>query len=113
MLAYVALTVLVAFLSYIILWQNKKIRKMEFMSGSRSSKCGKTVEQLIPLSKNYPFNPGNFRFLGNPIDGIQFEEDKIILVEFKYGKSKLSATQRKIKNIVKSGKVEFVELRIK
>ena len=30
------------------------------------------------------------RFLGAPIDGVQFEDDRVILVEFKSGRSRLS-----------------------
>ena len=45
--------------------------------------------------------------MGNPIDGIQFNEDKIILVEFKTNKSKLSTKQRHIRNLINNKQVEF------
>ena len=66
----------------------------------------------MPLLKTYPWNPNGFKFLGNPIDGIQFENDRIVLVEFKTASSKLSKTQREIKNLVASNKVEFREIRM-
>jgi predicted Holliday junction resolvase-like endonuclease len=32
--------------------------------------------------KQYPFNPDNFRFLGDPLDGIQFEENAVLFIRF-------------------------------
>ena len=55
----------------------------------------------------YPWDSKQFRFLGSPIDGIQFEEDKIVLVEFKSSSSQISVKQRKIKELVEQRKVEF------
>ena len=62
--------------------------------------------------EQYPFDPKHFRFLGSPIDGVQFEEDKIVLVEFKSAGSKLSTRQRRIRDLVNEGHVEFQEIRI-
>ena len=47
------------------------------------------TEQFMPFVHNYPWDPGRFRFIGSPIDGIQFEEDRVIIVEFKTGSSTL------------------------
>ena len=41
----------------------------------------------------------------------RFEEDRIILVEFKSSFSQMSGRQRKIKNLVEQGKVEFELIR--
>ena len=54
----------------------------------------------------------NFRFIGNPIDGIQFEEDGIVFVEIKTGRSRLSKPQKGIRNLINEGKVSFIEFRI-
>ena len=69
------------------------------------------TEQFLPLVESYPWDSKHFRFLGSPIDGIQFEEDRIILVEFKSSFSQMSGRQRKIKNLVEQGKVEFELIR--
>ena len=71
---------------------------------------GKSLEQFIPFLKSYPYDKKNFRFIGSPIDGIQFNEDEIVFVEFKTGKSKLSEKQRKIKEIINKKRVKFLEL---
>ena len=73
---------------------------------------GFTTEQWLPLAESYPWDPRNFRFLGAPIDGVQFEDDRIVLVEFKSGRSRLSERQLRIRDLVKGGKVEFREVRV-
>ena len=73
---------------------------------------GFTTEQWLPLTESYPWDPRNFRFLGAPIDGVQFEDDRVVLVEFKSGRSRLSDRQLRIRDLVKSGKVEFREVRV-
>src|SRR3989344_4397421 len=74
-------------------------------------KHGKSFENLFPFMNNYPYETRNFRFIGDPIDGISFEENKIVFMEFKTGTSKLSEKQRKIKDIVENKKVEWKEIR--
>ncbi len=73
---------------------------------------GFTTEQWLPLAESYPWDPRNFRFLGAPIDGVQFEDDRVVLVEFKSGRSRLSDRQARIRELVQSGKVEFREVRV-
>lgn len=74
---------------------------------------GKIAEQWIPFSNDFPVPPERFRFLGHPVDGIAFLDDKILFVEFKIGKSGLSGKQKKIRDLVESKKVGFVEYRVK
>ncbi len=80
---------------------------------SLSVTYGKITEQFAPFMQSYPFHPENFRFIGSPIDGIQFEDDKIIFVEIKTNKSKLTPLQKRIKELVKRGKVEWFEFDIR
>lgn len=87
----------------------KKYYLLTFEKRSQSSRYGKMTEQLMPFLKDYPYNPANFRFIGNPIDGIQFEDDKIILIEFKTGSSALSEKQQKIAELVTNRKISFEE----
>ena len=90
----------------------KNLSKERFRNRSQSTKYGQLTEQFMPLLDSYPWNPSGFKFLGNPIDGIQFENDRIVLVQFKTASSKLSKTQREIKTLVASNKVEFREIRL-
>jgi predicted Holliday junction resolvase-like endonuclease len=79
---------------------------------SMSTKHGMMAEQFLPYYKDFPGDPQKFKFLGAPVDGILFEEDKIVIIEFKTGKSQLSATQRRIRKLIKEGKVYFKEIRL-
>ena len=75
---------------------------------------GLIAEQFAPFTKafqKFGWNSQEFRFLGKPIDGVQFEEDEIVIVEFKTGNSKLSPKQVRIKELVGRGKVRFQEVR--
>ena len=74
---------------------------------SLSTKYGQISEEFFPLEQSYPYNSKDFKFLGNPIDGIQFNNDKIILVEFKTNTSKLSTKQRHIRDLINNNQVEF------
>lgn len=80
---------------------------------SLSTKYGRLTEQFMPFMKDYPYDAQNFRFLGTPIDGVQFNDDGIVFVEFKSGDSRLSAKQKAIKDLVLNKKVEFKEVRMR
>lgn len=86
---------------------------LQFSKQSQSVKYGKMSENWIPLSTRFPYDKEKFRFLGNPIDGIAFLDDKIVFCEFKTNTSKLSHTQENIRELVKSKKVEWNEIYIR
>ncbi|MCH2309990.1 MAG: hypothetical protein MK345_02880 [SAR202 cluster bacterium] len=104
--AFLVSLVFLYFFSKVIVSYKRQLR-------SQSVKFGQISEQFIPLHKVFPWDSKQFRFLGSPIDGIQFEEDQIILLEFKSGNSDLSTKQRKIRNLVENGKVDFQVIRVK
>lgn len=87
------------------------ITKLESQIRSQSTRYGQITEQFLPLVESYPWDSKQFRFLGSPIDGIQFEQDRIIFVEFKSSSSQMSSRQREVKALVEQGKVEFVLIR--
>ncbi len=68
-----------------------------------------TSQQYHTFMKQYPYNPDNFRYLGDPIDGIQFEEDKILFVWFKTRKTIRTPEQDHIKNLLENGNVSWFE----
>jgi predicted Holliday junction resolvase-like endonuclease len=83
------------------------ISELDKQKRSQSIRYGKLAEQFMPFLESYPYDPHDFRFLGTPIDGVQFTEDSIILVEFKTADSQLSKRQRTIKGIIEEGAVRF------
>jgi predicted Holliday junction resolvase-like endonuclease len=88
-------------------------RSLEEKKRSMSALYGKTTEQFAPFMKKYPYDTGRFRFIGSPIDGVQFEDEKIIFVEIKAANSKLSQNQKRIKRLVDEKKVEWLDFEIK
>ena len=88
-----------------------KNNKIVHQKKSSEVRLGKTVENVAPFLDEWPYESNNFRFLGNPIDGISFNEDEIVFVEIKTGASRLSKNQNKIKTLVKEGKVKFITFR--
>jgi len=109
----IILFLLVLFLLSKLKTIEQRFSELKFSKSSQSVKYGKMTEQFIPFIKDFPFNSENFRFLGSPIDGVIFEEDKIIFAEFKTASSQLSQKQRRLKELVKSKKIEWFEYRIK
>lgn len=87
----------------------------KLLSQKKSSevRTGMIAEQIAPFLEDYPMNPRTARFIGDPIDFVHFDEDKVTFVEVKSGKSQLSKKQRNIRDLIKDGKVEFTIYRIK
>lgn len=92
------------------LWDS--LQDLQHSKQSMSVKYGKTSEQWIPLSDRFPYDKQKFRFLGNPIDGVAFLDDKIVFCEFKTHSSRLSPTQERVKELVQQKKVEWHEMRM-
>src|SRR5687767_2303806 len=86
-----------------------QLEEEESRQKSLSSTYGRITEQWIPLSNRYPYDPQYFRFLGSPIDGVQFEEDRIVFIEFKANRSRLSESQKRIKKLIEEGEVYWDE----
>ena len=116
----IILSFLVAILVLLYLSSRKKLSglrlqliEMANRKQSLSTKYGRMSEQFFPFLEQYPYDENNFRFIGNPIDGVQFEKDKIIFIEFKAANSQLSVRQRDIRDMINKGRIEFREFRIK
>ncbi|MEA3343004.1 MAG: Holliday junction resolvase-like protein [archaeon] len=105
------LIVAVVFLFMYIVQIRGKLRDALSRKQSQSTRYGQIFEQLVPFSKDFPFDPKKFRFIGNPIDGIVFEDDKITFCEIKLNNSALSARQKSIKKMIDDKKVYWREIR--
>ena len=92
--------------------------RQEAISKSRSVLAGQFSEQLSPFLPEFPFNPKEVRFIGNPIDFVAFKGinnkniSEVAFIEIKSGNSKLSPIQQQIKDLIKHGKVSWHEYRI-
>jgi predicted Holliday junction resolvase-like endonuclease len=111
----ILLLILICVVLFLLLRNSRKqlslksdfITELDKQKRSQSSRYGKLTEQFMPFLESYPYDPHDFRFVGTPIDGIQFTNDAIVLVEFKAADSQLSQRQRTIKKIVEEGAVRF------
>ncbi|MBU1178389.1 endonuclease [Patescibacteria group bacterium] len=103
---------LILILLFLYINIRKKYQVLQHSKKSQSSRYGKMTEQFLPFLDDYPYDPRDFRFLGTPIDGVQFEDDKVVLIEFKTAQSQLSPKQKNVRRLVEEGKVEFEEHRI-
>ena len=97
-------------------WASKRklIKGIDSRVHGASVGRGLMAEQFAPFTdtfQNFGWDIQEFKFLGRPVDGIQFEEDEIIIVEFKTGDSNMSQKQRRIKALIDEGKVRFQEIR--
>ena len=97
----------------------KKVRQ-DAVKRSGAVKGGQLAEQLAPFLPNFPCNPADAHFLGQPIDYIAFpglsdngQADEVLLIEVKTGSSQLNSHEKGIKEAVKAGRVRYVEYRIK
>lgn len=68
------------------------------------------AEELAPLMRGYPYDAVNFRYIGAPVAGVQFEEDRIVFVEFKARRATDDAQRKRVKRLVESGRVDWEEL---
>ncbi len=85
-------------------WKDRAT-EAETRKHSLSSTYGKITEQFAPFMESYPFNWKKFRFIGSPIDGVQFADDAIYFIEFKSAGGRLSEEQKRIKKMVEEKKV--------
>ncbi len=115
----VGLVVVCIVLFLLLLYSNRKLAAqadsmalLDSQKRSQSVRYGKLTEQFMPFLESYPYDPHDFRFLGTPIDGVQFTEDAIVLIEFKAAGSRLSSRQRVIKKMVEEGAVRFETHRV-
>jgi len=97
-------------------YQQETIKKQlddinKLISSKKQSevRLGQVSEHFAPLLKDFPYDSKNVRFLGSPIDFVvfEFEQEKIVFIEFKTGNSKESSRQKTVRKIIESGNVEY------
>lgn len=85
---------------------------------SRSVIEGQVAEQLAPWLPDFPFDPGDVRFIGKPVDFIAFKGsstgkiEEVAFVEVKTGTSGLSGVERSLRDAIEEGRVAWYEYRL-
>lgn len=90
----------------------KELSDLKSQQQSKSVRLGLLAENVLPFHSDFKYNVKDLVPMFRPIDYVVFAEDEIVFLEVKIGTSQLSEKQKKIKNLVESGKVRFEEHRI-
>lgn len=122
LLAGIAIGLLVGLLVaalYFVWWKARYTRmvRLDAVQRSQAVTVGKVYEQLVPYLPGFPFNPKDARFLGSPVDFVVFDglDDgrvrRIVFLEVKTAASALSGRERRVRDVIQAGRVEWSELR--
>lgn len=103
-----ALVLLAGALLLVVRHYRDRVADLEHRTRSQAVVHGRINEQFAPFLARYPFDGRNFRFLGGPIDGVQFEQDRIVFVEFKTNTARLNGRQQEIRRLVEEKRVEWL-----
>ena len=99
-------------------WEGGKLQSVvkTRLKQSRAVIGGLVSEQIAPLLVDFPFDPGDCRFIGKPIDFIIFrgmnEQDisEVIFLEVKSGKAKkLNPQEKRLREVIQAGRVRWVQ----
>jgi hypothetical protein len=95
-----------------------ELARKDAVERSRSVLTGQISEQVAPWLPDFPGNPSDARFIGNPVDFVSFggaDEGvvrEIVFIEVKTGRSSLSPVERSVRDAIVQGHVRWVEYRI-
>ena len=86
---------------------------------SRAILGGLVSEQIAPLLPDFPFDPGDCRFIGKPVDFIVFQGmnrqkiSEVVFLEIKTGASKsLNQQEKNLRDAIQSGRVRWAQFNI-
>lgn len=95
-----------------------ELARKDAVERSRSVLTGQVSEQVAPWLPDFPGNPSDARFIGNPVDFVSFggadegTVHEIVFIEVKSGRSSLSSVERSVRDAIVQGHVRWVEYRI-
>ena len=103
-----------------------EMKKQKGRAASAHTQRGLLLEKWCPFLQHDEIDPAwdskDWSFLGQPIDYLVFnwyqdtkenlENGTVVMLDVKSGKSNLTTKQRRIRDLVKAGKVEWREIRL-
>ena len=99
-------------------WESHKLEAIvkTRLKQSRAVLGGLVSEQIAPMLPDFPFDPGDCRFVGKPIDFIVFKGmneqniSEVIFLEVKSGTAKrINAQEKMLRDAVQAGRVRWVQ----
>jgi len=102
------------------------MKKQKGRAASAHTQRGQLLEKWCPFLEHPDIDPKwdakDWQFIGQPIDYLVFnwhdnkernlEEGVIVMLDVKSGKAGLTTKQRRIRDLVKAGKIEWKEIRL-
>ena len=103
-----------------------EIKKQKGRAASAHTTKGQILEKWCPFLEHPEIDPDweakNWSFMGQPIDYIIFDwrndktinlaDGKVVMLDVKWGKSQLTTKQRRIRDLIQAGKVEWKTIRL-
>lgn len=92
--------------------------RRDAVSQSKAITRGQIYEQFAAHFPGFDFNPKDAQFLGRPVDFIVFDGldegslRRIVFVEVKTGTSTLNTRERRVRDVIRSGAIEWREMRL-
>ena len=102
-------------------WESHKLEEIvkTRLKQSRAVLGGLVSEQIAPLLPDFPFDPGDCRFIGKPVDFIVFKGmngqniSEVIFLEVKSGVAKtLNQQEKRLREAIQAGRVRWVQFDI-
>jgi predicted Holliday junction resolvase-like endonuclease len=99
-------------------WENYKVEDIvkSRLKQSRAVLGGLVSEQMAPLLPGFPFDPGDCRFVGKPIDFIVFKGmnekaiTEVVFLEVKSGGAKaLNDQEKRLRDAIQAGRVSWAQ----
>jgi predicted Holliday junction resolvase-like endonuclease len=106
--------------------KTEEIKKQKGRAASAHTTKGQILEKWCPFLEHPDIDPDweakNWQFMGQPIDYIIFDwrenkeinvaDGKVIMLDVKSGKSQLTTKQRRIRDLIQAGRVEWKTIRL-
>jgi len=102
-------------------WEGGKLESIikTRLKQSRAVLGGLVSEQIAPLLPDFPYDPGDCRFIGKPVDFIVFKGmneqniSELVFLEVKSGSSKsLNQQEKKLRETIQAGRVRWAQFDI-
>src|SRR4051812_42813094 len=92
--------------------------RRDAVNQSKAVTRGQIYEQFAAHFPGFVFNPKDAQFLGKPVDFIVFDGldegtlRRIVFVEVKTGNATLNTRERRVRDVIRAGRVEWREIRL-
>jgi len=102
-------------------WEGGKLEEIvkARLKQSRAVLGGLVSEQIAPFLPDFPFDPGDCRFIGKPVDFIVFKGmneqniSELVFLEVKSGASKtLNQQEKRVRDAIQGGRVRWVQFNV-